>query len=109
MGTFFNRRKSNDRSSQVILSDKGIDSESGKLAVKNEGTITVIKIITALICVFIGVYLIYRGITTSEYSIIIQFSTSSSIKFTDTPGGIVLLVISIFLLWRTRQNVKIGT
>jgi hypothetical protein len=105
MAKFFNRRKSNGKISRVTLPE---DKESGKLAVKNEFIITFIKIIFAFVFLLIGAYLTYRGITASEYSIVIQFSTSSSIKFTDTPAGVILLVLSIFLLWKTKQDVKIG-
>jgi hypothetical protein len=100
----FNRSKAR----KVELHDGTEKSKSGKLAIKNEGIITVIKIVCALICVFTGTFLACRGNITSEYSIIIQVKESVSIKCTDTPPGVVLLIFSILLLWKTKQDIKIG-
>jgi hypothetical protein len=92
----------------VEISPEDADSEAGKLAVRNEGIHIIIKLCFALVFVFIGACLTYSGTTTSEYSLKIQLSESSYIEFTNTPMGVVVLVLSILLVWRTRQNIKIG-
>jgi hypothetical protein len=100
----FNRSKAK----KVELREGAEESTSGKLAVKNEGVITVVKISCALISMFTGAFLTFGGNATPEYSIIIQFKESLSIKCTNTPPGIVLLLLSILLLWKIQQDIKIG-
>jgi hypothetical protein len=99
----FNRPKTG----KVELRAGNENRQLGKLAVKNEAIIVIIKIICGLICVIIGAFLTYKGITTSEYSIIIQYKESLSIKCTNTPPGVILLIFSIVLLWKTKQDIKI--
>lgn len=80
--------------------------ETQNAAIKWEGGITIVKIVCGLICVFVGAFLVYRGVTTSEYSIDIKLG-ESSIRFKDTPLGAVLFTLAILFLWRTNLNIKI--
>lgn len=95
------------KNASLEMSPESADTNSGKLATKNEGTITIIKIICAAISLFVGIYLTYSGITTPDYSLTIQINTSSFIQFTNTTPGVLLIVLAILLLWRTKQNIKI--
>jgi hypothetical protein len=91
----------------IDMSEKSADTESGKLAIKNEGTITIIKIVCAIASLLVGTWLTYNGITASDYSLTIQISNSSLIQFTNTAPGVLLIALSILLLWGTKQNIKI--
>ena len=80
--------------------------EVQKTAINAEKSTTIIKVVIGLICVFVGAFLVYRGVTTSDYSIDIQFG-KSSVKFKDTPLGAVLFTLAILLLWRTKLDIKV--
>jgi hypothetical protein len=91
---------------KVVISPDNPCPGSGKLAINYEGIVTIFKIVVALICVCIGSYLSYRGVVASAYSMEVQFG-NTSLKFTDTPAGVALLILSLILLWRTRLDIKI--
>ena len=100
--------KTSPRKASVKVTEQCANSEAARQAIRAEWKMTIWKIIFAFVVLIVGVCLIYIGVTTPpDQSLKIQFSAASHIQFTNTPPGVLLIVIDILFLWKVKQDITI--
>jgi uncharacterized membrane protein len=82
-----------------------IPSDVIKTLIDNEWKIVIVKLIYATIALLAGVFLLWNGCTTSDYSIKIQTGVSAYIEAKNTAPGILLILLSLIIVWRTKQKI----